>query len=63
MSRPSRTTGLIAIVLGATVVGGLAWNAYWAQLPDIDDVGGTVLVYQLDRRAKQSLSVPGDRSS
>jgi preprotein translocase subunit SecD len=54
MKLPSRTTGLVTSVLALTIAGGLAWNAYWARQPDIDDVGGTILVYQLDKQLKNA---------
>src|SRR5205814_894810 len=54
MKLPSRTTALVTLVLALTIAGGLAWNFYRARQPDIDDVGGTVLVYQIDRRAQEA---------
>jgi SecD/SecF fusion protein len=57
MNLPSRTTGLVALVLVLTIAGGFAWNSYLARQPDFDDVGGTVLVFQIDRRAKEAADV------
>ena len=53
MKRPSRFTGLVALVLVVTIAAGLAWHFYWAKLPNFDDVGGTLLVYQVDKRARK----------
>jgi SecD/SecF fusion protein len=50
MRLPSRTTSLIAGVLVLTIAAGLAWQFYQARQPDIADVGGTILVYQLDKK-------------
>lgn len=57
MNLPSRTTGLVVLVLVLTIASGLAWNFYLARQPDFDDVGGTVLVFQIDRRAKEAADV------
>ena len=54
MRLPSRTTGAIALVLLLTVAVGLAWHYYSDLPPKFDDVGGTLLVYQLDQRAKKA---------
>ena len=55
MRIPSRTTGVIAVVLVATIALGVAWQFYQARQPDIDAVGGTILVYQLDRRPNNAV--------
>jgi SecD/SecF fusion protein len=55
MSLLSPTSRLIALVLVLTIAAGLVWNFYWARQPDIDEVGGTILVYRIDRGAKQAV--------
>jgi SecD/SecF fusion protein len=50
MKLPSRTTWLIMLVLLLTIGVSLAWHFYEARQPDIDAVGGTILVYEIDRR-------------
>src|SRR5947209_1139705 len=56
MRLPSRTTGLVLLVLALTIAVGLAWHWYRARPPDIDAVGGTVLVYRLDKNPKDAVT-------
>jgi SecD/SecF fusion protein len=57
MRRPSRTSVLIAAVLLGAIGVGFAWYAYQSRVPDINAVGGTILVYQVDRRGNQNRAV------
>jgi SecD/SecF fusion protein len=49
MIRPSRKLGIAIVLALVAIGGGLVWYSYGRPKLDIDEVGGTILVYQLGK--------------